>query len=76
MFLVWAFVDLFFFVFKGFICIFFSKNRGFKLGEKYLGTPHFYWCAHEKKLSNVSAKNHAFCDNCDNCDKNFLCSAF
>ena len=45
-------------------------------GRKTARNPRFYWCAHEKKLSNVSAKNHAFCDNCDNCDKIFLCSAF
>lgn len=56
MFLVWAFVDLFFFAFKGFICIFFSKNRGFKLGEKSLVSPHFYWCAHEENFSNTRKK--------------------
>ena len=45
-------------------------------GRKTARKPRFYWCAHEKRLSNVSAKKHAFCDNCDNCDKDFLCSVF
>ena len=50
MFLVWAFADLFFFAFLGFICNIFSKNGGFKLVKNLSELPIFTG-VHTRKIS-------------------------